>query len=67
MSAFKHEFRATSYLDTTSSDVFVDRHKEWFELELDGEVIGEAMLECYDGDWFFAFRSNTHELKAKES
>jgi hypothetical protein len=35
----------------------------WFELKLDGEVIGECMMN-WDGGWEFRFRSNTHKLEA---
>lgn len=35
----------------------------WFEFKLDGEVIGECIMN-YDGGWEFRFRSNTHKLEA---
>ena len=35
----------------------------WFELKLDGKVIGECMMN-YEGGWEFRFRSKTHRLEA---
>jgi hypothetical protein len=35
----------------------------WFELKLNGEVIGECMMR-YNRGWEFRFRSNTHKLEA---
>ena len=42
-----------------------DAVHHWFELKLNGEVIGECMMN-FDHGWEFLFRSDTHELKAGE-
>lgn len=35
----------------------------WFELKINGEVVGECMMN-YDSGWQFRFRSNTHKMEA---
>lgn len=35
----------------------------WFELKVNGEVVGECMMN-YESGWEFRFRSNTHSMEA---
>lgn len=71
----KHQFTAwgysddcgnmtgTHYPDGTEVDEYDGCH-HWFELKLDGKVIGQAMMNYGDTGWEFLFRSNTHNLEA---
>lgn len=40
-----------------------DAVHNWFELKLDGEVIGRCMMN-YDRGWEFIFKSDTHKMEA---
>jgi hypothetical protein len=74
MSKYKYNFSGSGSSDDCGSldgahhenGEYLDESEachNWFELKVDGEVIGEAMMS-YDGGWSFMFRSNTHEMEA---
>ncbi len=48
--------------DGTASSEYEDCHN-WFEFKINGEVVGECMMN-YDHGWEFRLRSDTHTFEA---
>lgn len=71
---FKHHFCGSGYSDDCAgmsgmhlpdgedADEYQGCHN-WFELKINGEVVGECIMN-YDGGWEFRSRSNTHKIEA---
>jgi hypothetical protein len=64
---FKHHFVGWGASDDCAGLTGTDVDESaachnWFELKLNGEVIGECMMN-YEGGWEFRARSNTHKLE----
>ncbi len=72
---FTHHFVAEGYSDDcagiTGATITGQEPDEgtqchnWFEFKIDGEVVGECIMN-YDSGWQFRFRSNTHRIEAGE-
>jgi len=72
--SYKHHFMGSGYSDDCGGisgalgrdgddvDEYEGVHN-WFELKVNGEVVGECIMN-FDGGWEFRFRSNTHKIEA---